>query len=72
MLFVEDDHMVEALASNGADHPFDEWILPRGARCGKDLFYPETVDASIEVRSVGLVSIPVRSKYSCGFPMVET
>ena len=50
--------MVEALASNGADHPFDEWILPRGARCGKDLLYPETVDATIEVHSVGLVSVP--------------
>ena len=58
MPLVEDDHVVETLTSNGADHPFDEWILPRGARCGKDLLYPETVDASIEVRSVGLVSVP--------------
>ena len=58
MPLVEDDHVVETLTSNGADHPFDKWILPRGARCGKDLLDPETVDASIEVRSVGLVSIP--------------
>ena len=29
------------------------------ARCGKDLLYPETVDASVEVRSVGLVSVRV-------------
>ena len=58
MPLIKDDHVVETLTSNGADHPFDEWILPRGARCGKDLLYPETVDASIEVRSVGLVSIP--------------
>ena len=57
MLLIKDDHVVETLTSNGADHPFDKWILPRGARCGKDLLYPETVDASIEVRSVGLVSI---------------
>ena len=57
MLLVEDDHVVETLTSNGADHPFDKWILPQGARCGKDLFYPETVDATIEVRSVGLVSV---------------
>ena len=47
-----------ALTSNGADHPFDKWILPRGARCGKDLLHPETVDATIEVRSVDLVSTP--------------
>ena len=58
MPLVEDDHVVETLTSNGADHPFDKWILPRGARCGKYLLYPETVDASIEVRSVDLISIP--------------
>ena len=51
-----------ALTSNGADHPFDQWILPRGARCGKDLLHPETVDASIEVRSVDLISIPSCAK----------
>ena len=62
MLLVEDDHMVETLTSNGADHPFDQWILPPGARCGKDLLYPETVDATIEVRSVDLVSIPSCAK----------
>ena len=58
MPLIKDDHVVETLTSNGADHPFDKWILPRGARCGKYLLYPETVDASVEVRSVGLVSIP--------------
>ena len=58
MPLIKDDHVVETLTSNGADHPFDQWILPRGARCGKDLLYPETVDATIEVRSVGLVSVP--------------
>ena len=62
MLLIKGDHVVETLTSNGADHPFDKWILPRGARCGKDLLYPETVDASIEVRSVGLVSIPSCTK----------
>ena len=58
MPLVEDNHVVETLTSNGADHPLDQWILPWRARGGKDLLYPETVDASIEVRSVGLVSIP--------------
>ncbi len=55
MPLVEDDYMVETLTSNRADHPFDQWILPRGARCGKDLLHPETVDATVEVRSVGVV-----------------
>ena len=62
MPLIKDDHVVETLTSNGGDHPFDKWILPRGARCGKDLLYPEIVDASIEVRSVGLVSIPSCAK----------
>ena len=35
MLLIKDDHVVETLTSNGANHPFDKWILPRGARCGK-------------------------------------
>ena len=65
MPLVEDNHMVETLTSNGADHPFDKWILPRGARCGKDLLYPETVDASVEVRSVGLVSVPYQVPRRC-------
>ena len=62
MPLVKDEHMVETLTSNGAEHPFDRWVLPRGARCGKDLLHPETVDASVEVRSVGLVSIPSCTK----------
>ena len=62
MPLIKDDHVVETLTSNGADYPFDKWILPRGVRCGKDLLDPETVDASIEVRSVGLVSIPSCAK----------
>ena len=61
MPLVDDDPMVETLTSNGADHPLDQCILPRGARCGKDLLDPETVDATIEVRSVGLVSIPYQA-----------
>ena len=36
-----------------------------GARCGKDLLYPETVDASVEVRSVGLVSVPYQVPRRC-------
>ena len=60
MPLVEDNHMVETLTSNGADHPFDKWILPRGARCGKDLLYPETVDASVRstLRRSGLGPVP--------------
>ena len=54
MPLVEDDHVVETFTSNEAEHPFDQWILPRGARYGKDLLHLEAVDASVEVRSVVL------------------
>ena len=30
---MEDDHMIEALAANGSNHPFDIGTLPRRARC---------------------------------------
>ena len=46
-----------------------KWILPRGARCGKDLLDPETVDASIEVRSVDLISIPYQVPRRRKFPV---
>ena len=58
MPLVEDDYMVETLTSNGADHPFDQWDSATGRRGDKDLLHPETVDASVEVHSVDLVSIP--------------
>jgi hypothetical protein len=35
--FVEDDHMVEALAADGADHVFHVGSLPRRPRRGKPL-----------------------------------
>ncbi len=65
MPLVEDDHVVETLTSNGADHPFDQWILPRGARGGKDLLHSETIDATVEVRSVGLVSVSYQVPRRC-------
>ena len=36
-LLVEHDHMVQALASDRADYPFDIGTLPRRARCRKHL-----------------------------------
>src|SRR5204862_97171 len=33
---MEHDHMIEAFATNGADHPLDIGSLPRRARCRQD------------------------------------
>jgi len=35
--FIQDDHMIETLASNGADDAFRVRVLPRGTWCGEDL-----------------------------------
>ena len=65
------DAQREACAAYVASQKAESWVLlptvyeDAGlsggtlARCGKDLLYPETVDASVEVRSVGLVSVRV-------------
>jgi hypothetical protein len=37
MPVVEDDHVVQTLAANGADHAFDVRILPGRARCRADV-----------------------------------
>ncbi len=34
------DHMIQTVASNAADEPFHEGILPRGLRCGEHFFDP--------------------------------
>jgi hypothetical protein len=33
---MEHDHMIEAFATNGANHPLDIGSLPRRARCRQD------------------------------------
>ena len=35
--FIQDDHMIETLASNGADDAFRVRVLPRGTWRGEDL-----------------------------------
>ena len=50
--------MVETVAANGTNDSFDEGILPRGAWCGTDLLDPETLDATVEIRTVDLIPVP--------------
>ena len=40
--FIDDDHLIEALASNRADDPLRERVLPRGARRGEHLMDPHS------------------------------
>src|SRR5436305_14414487 len=43
-VFIEHDYMVQALASDRADDPFDISALPRRARCGKHLLDTHRLD----------------------------
>jgi hypothetical protein len=47
--FPEHDHVIEAFASNSADHPFDIRTVPRRPRCGKHLFDAHRLHLSNEV-----------------------
>jgi hypothetical protein len=53
----EDDHVVEALAADGANDPLDEGILPGGSRRGEDLLDVERLDASTELVAVHTVAV---------------
>src|SRR6202023_4190825 len=55
--FVEDDHMIEALTPDGADHALDVSSLPRRSRCGKHLLDAHVLDLSGEVITKDAVPI---------------
>src|SRR5450432_3564917 len=55
--FAEDDHMIEALAPNGANHALHIGPVPRGSRRTKHLLHTHVVDLSGKV--VAEDSIPI-------------
>ena len=55
--FMEYDDVVQALAANGSDDPFDIRTLPRRARRGHDLFNPHGLDLMNEVLPKDLIAI---------------
>ena len=58
MLLAEDNHVIETLAANTTDDPFDVRALPRRARRRQDLLDAEPCNAPAEVPAVDLVAIP--------------
>ncbi len=54
---VEDDHVVETLAANATNHPFDVRILPWRARRRPNLVDAESRDAPAELRSIDSISV---------------
>ena len=54
---VPHDDVVEALVADGADHPFDEWILPESPRCRQDLAKAHRAGGPAHFRAVDGVAI---------------
>jgi hypothetical protein len=55
--FAEDDDVIQAVAPNGAYEALGEWILPRRARRGHDLFDAKAGDAFSERGPVDAVAV---------------
>ena len=58
VIVVEDDQMIQTLATYASDHPLDVRILPRTARGDRDFFAPYILHAVLERRTVNGVPIP--------------
>ena len=57
MLLVENDHVVETLATDRANQSLGLGILPRGMWRGEDLLDPHSVDPRDELVAVDCISI---------------
>ena len=55
---VEDDDVVEEFASDGANHAFDEGVLPGRPRCGENLGDADALHPSPELVAVDAVTNP--------------
>ena len=65
--FVEDDHMIEALAPDGADYALDVSYLPRRSRRGEHFLHAHVLDLSGEV--VTKDSVPISQQITgCRVP----
>ena len=58
MVVIEDDHMIQALATNASDHPLDIGILPRTPWCNVNLFDAHSFDSRCEGIAVDSVAVP--------------
>ena len=57
MRLVDDDHVIETLAANGSDQPFNVWALPRAHRTGDHFRDPHARYAATERLAVDAVAI---------------
>jgi len=57
MSLVQDDHVVEELAADRADHALGERVLPGRTRCGEDLGDADAFHPSAKLGAVDAVTI---------------
>src|SRR5262245_8371423 len=57
MTLAEDDHVIEALPTDGSDHSFNERILPGGSRRSPDLLDAQRVNTASKLATVYAVAI---------------
>ena len=67
MPLVQHDDMIQALAPNRSDHPFDEWTLPGRAVRGDDLLDAYVLDSLPKLTAVDGIAIPYEES-RCLFP----
>ena len=56
MPLVQNDHVVQTLAANGADDPFNERTLPRRTGRRQNLVDADSCDTPAEVRTIDSIS----------------
>ena len=56
--FVQNNDVIEAVASQGSDEPLHERVLPRTSRCAKDLLDPHALDPSLKCAAVDRIAVP--------------
>src|SRR5215468_4404956 len=57
MVVIEDDHMIQALATNASDHPLDVAVLPRTPRCDENFVSAHSFNSRPEGFTVDSVAV---------------
>ena len=55
--FVQNNDVIEAVASQGSDEPLHERVLPRTSRCTEDLFDSHASDPPLKFAAVDRIAI---------------
>lgn len=58
VLSMEHEHMVQALASDGADQPFDQRILPGATSGNKLLLQTQREGSRLKLQAINTITVP--------------